>query len=322
LKNQFEHAIITYGKTKKRDFKKRSNSTNPAASKKIDSLEKENDQLKKEIEELKNQLNSLREQLIKDSHNSSKPPSSDGFKKKLKSLRKSSGKKPGGQAGHAGHTLEMVENPDHIIVYQMASLRQYKDNHLLSVSSDEEKNCNRAYDMKNLLLEIKEKVDTEKAKPGEVSLKAASINKFENRYDKIIDQAVKIEKVEQPPPTSTSTPTTLPPPPPLNNYNSDLQLPDKRKRGRQGSQKKSKALNLLTRLKEHKDKVLAFMHDFEVPFINGLKKFAKKTIFSSVPGVPKKIQEASAHKSVRRKMARSAFLGCGCHPPFVNAGHW
>jgi hypothetical protein len=35
-------------------------------------------------------------------------------------------------------------------------------------------------------------------------------------------------------------------------------------------------------------------------FINGLKKFAKKTIFSSVPGVPKKIREASAHKSVRQ----------------------
>jgi len=53
-----------------------------------------------------------------------------------------------------------------------------------------------------------------------------------------------------------------------------------------------------------------------IPFINGLKKLVKKTIFSLVPGVPKKIQEASAHKSVRRKMARSAFLGCGCHPPF------
>jgi len=115
--------------------------------------------------------------------------------------------------------------------------------------------------MKNLLLEIKEEVDTEKAKPGGVCLKAASINKFENRYDTIIEQAIKIER-----PSPSPSPTTLPPPAPLNN--SDLQLPNKKKSGRQGREKKSKALNLLTRLKDHKDKVLAFMHDFKVPFDN------------------------------------------------------
>jgi hypothetical protein len=41
---------------------------------------------------------------------------------------------------------------------------------------------------------------------------------------------------------------------------------------------------------------------FSLPFINGLKKLAKKTIFSLVPGVPKKIREASfipVHKNFR-----------------------
>lgn len=50
----------------------------------------------------------------KDSHNSSKPPSSDMFVKQ-KSLRKPSERKSGGQTGHEGKTLEMSQTPDKII---------------------------------------------------------------------------------------------------------------------------------------------------------------------------------------------------------------
>lgn len=61
----------------------------------------------------------LEGRLSKNSHNSSKPPSSDGLSKKTRSLRESSGKKPGGQLGHQGSTLKRVANPTQIISHAL-----------------------------------------------------------------------------------------------------------------------------------------------------------------------------------------------------------
>lgn len=80
----------------------------------IDQLERENKKLKEEIDRLTGLLRM-------NSQNSSKPPSSDQFKKNVipGSQRRNSDKKPGGQHGHRGSTLKPVSKPDMIINYQV-----------------------------------------------------------------------------------------------------------------------------------------------------------------------------------------------------------
>jgi hypothetical protein len=63
----------------------------------IAELEAENAALREQVERLAAQVQALQAQLAKDSHNSGKPPSSDGLRRKPKSLRQRSGKKAGGQ---------------------------------------------------------------------------------------------------------------------------------------------------------------------------------------------------------------------------------
>lgn len=65
------------------------------------------------VEELSEQVKSL---LLKDSRNSSKAPSGD--RKRQKSSRQKSNKGVGGQKGHKGSTLELVAEPDVVVLYK------------------------------------------------------------------------------------------------------------------------------------------------------------------------------------------------------------
>ncbi|HQU09383.1 MAG TPA: IS66 family transposase, partial [Opitutales bacterium] len=74
-------------------------------------------QLTATIRQLQTEVVDLKARLSKDSSNSSKPPSSDGLKRKSKSQRLKSGKKSGGQKGHAGTGLSQVSTPDQIVIH-------------------------------------------------------------------------------------------------------------------------------------------------------------------------------------------------------------
>src|SRR5258706_15911073 len=85
----------------------------------ISGIEAENRQLRHALDValaqnalLLERVQELEARLAKDSHNSSKPPASDGLVRKTRSLRRKSGKKPGGQLGHRGETLRLVATPD------------------------------------------------------------------------------------------------------------------------------------------------------------------------------------------------------------------
>ena len=84
-------------------------------------IESLNHQLRKkneEIAKLKNRLSKY-ETPDKNSGNSSMPPGKERMKdevvRRTKTLRKPSGKKPGGQVGHKGHKLSCIDTPDEVI---------------------------------------------------------------------------------------------------------------------------------------------------------------------------------------------------------------
>jgi transposase len=76
-------------------------------------LREENRLLREEVKDLKRRLG-------QNSQNSSRPPSSDGLKRPLRTMSlRTSNKERGGQSGHEGKTLQQVDNPDKVILHKV-----------------------------------------------------------------------------------------------------------------------------------------------------------------------------------------------------------
>ena len=95
-------------------------------------------------------------------------------------------------------------------------------------------------DLIDLLSKIKEKVEALKRK-AQTALSVRQTNTVSKVYDELVNKGLRAN----PPPQKNS-----------------------RKHGQRGRLKQSPARNLLLRLREHKQAVLAFMYDFNVPFDN------------------------------------------------------
>jgi len=121
--------------------------------------------LQQQLAEQQRLMQTLRDQLAKDSHNSSKPPGSDGLKQpKTRSLREQGRRPVGGQPGHQGDTLKMVTEPDQIERHLVSACPYCQTNLAAVEASGYDKR--QVFDIPPLRLEVTEHQAEIKHCPG------------------------------------------------------------------------------------------------------------------------------------------------------------
>ena len=111
-------------------------------------------ELRDVIQKQEARIQALEDQIAKNSRNSGKPPSSDGLKKKPRSLREKGTRKPGGQKGHKGKTLEMVSDPDHVVRHALVSCPHCQTD--VSAVSVERVEKRQVFDVPEVRIEVTE----------------------------------------------------------------------------------------------------------------------------------------------------------------------
>src|SRR5260221_8352284 len=114
----------------------------------------ENAALREQVSQLQEQLAELKGRLAKDSHNSSKPPSSDAPGRKPRSRRQLSEKPTGGQAGHPGHTLMQATKPDEVVRHRPVACDHCQQE--LSGVAGQVIACRQVHDLPEVRLVVRE----------------------------------------------------------------------------------------------------------------------------------------------------------------------
>ena len=107
-----------------------------------------------QITALSQRVRHLEERLAINSRNSNKPPSSDQFSKKTRSLRKRGKNKSGAQTGHEPHNLRRVDNPDEVVLHKVDRCNQC--NHSLESVQMLDYSARQVFDLPSIKLSVTE----------------------------------------------------------------------------------------------------------------------------------------------------------------------